>query len=269
MDFGEKETNIMSMKIETGTATNTGMVRTHNEDSLICMDLSIAGGMERSYPDLYAVADGLGGHQSGEIASDLALRVLAKTILNSIIMPSLENTPTVLTAEAISPYLADAVKAANSEVYNQGRDSGMGTTLVAAVLIGHSACIANVGDSRVYLMEDNKLRQVSRDHSLVADMAEEGKIQPDDIYTHPSRNIVTRCIGTGPAVKVDLFTEELNPGNSLVLCSDGLWEMIRDDQIRDILLGAASPQDACDLLVQQANKNGGVDNITVIILQSK
>lgn len=261
----------MSMKIETGTATNTGIVRTHNEDSLICMELSIAGGMERSYPDLYAVADGLGGHQGGEIASDMALRVLAENMINSVVLPSLGDDSFVLTTEAVSQHLAEAVKAANSEVYTQGiaRGYGMGTTLVAAVLIGHIACIANVGDSRVYLLEGNILRRVSRDHSLVADMVEEGKIQPDDIYTHPSRNIVTRCLGTGPAVKADLFTEELKPGSSLILCSDGLWEMVKDDQIRDILLGTASPQDACDRLVEQANENGGVDNITVIIIQAE
>ena len=257
--------------IETGTATNTGIVRTHNEDSLMRMELFIDGASEGAYPCLYAIADGLGGHEGGEIASDLALRVLAKSMINSVVLPSLADNSPVLTAEFISQRLAEAVKAANSTVYTQGISMGygMGTTLVAAVLIGQTACIANVGDSRVYLLEDNELRQVSRDHSLVAEMVEEGKIQPDDIYTHPSRNIVTRCLGTGPAVKADLFTEEFKPGSSLILCSDGLWEMIRDDQIRDILLGAASPQDACDLLVEQANKNGGVDNITVIILKSK
>ena len=261
----------MSMKIETGKVTNTGIVRTHNEDSLICMELSIAGGMEGSYPGLYAVADGLGGHQGGEIASDMALRVLAERMINSVVLPSLEDDSSILTSEFISQRLAEAIKAANNEVYTQGISMGygMGTTLVAAVLIGHIACITNVGDSRVYLLEDNKFRQVSRDHSLVAEMVEDGKIQPADIYTHPNRNIVTRCLGTGPAVMADLFTEELNPGSSLILCSDGLWEMVRDRQIRDILLSAASPQDACDMLVEQANKNGGVDNITVIVLQSK
>lgn len=260
----------MSMKIETGTATNTGIVRTHNEDSLICMELSIPGGMERSYPGLYAVADGLGGHQGGEIASDMALRVLAKSMINSVVLPSLGDDSSVLTGEFVSQRLAEAVKTANSEVYTQGiaMGYGMGTTLAAAVLIGHIACIANVGDSRVYLLEDNKLRQVSRDHSLVAELVEDGKIQPEDIYTHPNRNIVTRCLGTGPSVKTDLFTEELKPGSSLILCSDGLWEMIKDDQIRNILHGASSPQDACDRLVEQANANGGVDNITVIVLRS-
>ena len=261
----------MSMKIETGKVTNTGIVRTHNEDSLMCMNLSIAGGMEGSSLRLYAVADGLGGHQGGEIASDLALRVLAKSIINSLVLPSLGDDSPVLTTEAISKHLAESVKTANSEVYKQGISRGyvMGTTLAAAVLTGQTACIASVGDSRVYLLEDNKLRQVSRDHSLVAELVEDGKIQPADIYTHPNRNIVTRCLGTGPSVKADLFTEELKPGSCLIICSDGLWEMIKDDQIRDILLGASSPQLACDRLVEQANKNGGVDNITVIVLQSK
>ena len=261
----------MSTTIEKGSATNIGIVRDHNEDSLICMDLSIAGGVKGSCPGLYAVADGLGGHEGGEIASDLALKVLAKSMINSLVLPAPENNPTVLTGETVSQHLARAVKAANSEVYTQGilMGNGMGTTLAAAVLVGQTACIANVGDSRIYLLEDNKLRRVSKDHSLVAEMVEQGKIQPDDIYTHPRRNIVTRCLGTGPAVKADLFTEELKPGSSLILCSDGLWEMIKDDQIRDILLAAASPQDACDRLVEQANQNGGVDNITAIVVQAK
>ncbi len=259
----------MSINIDTGKATSVGLVRDHNEDSFLALELSLGGGMEGIYFCLAAVADGLGGHEGGEIASDLALRLLAENMIYSVVTPPLKSDFAVLTRKSISQRLRQAVKKVNSEVYLQGqlKRNGMATTLVAAAVIGQTACIANVGDSRIYLLEESGLRRISKDHSLVEEMVDAGDIQPEEIYTHPRRNIITRCLGTGPEVKVDLFAEELKPGNSLLLCSDGLWEMVRDNELQDILLAADNARSACDRLVARANEKGGVDNITAVVLK--
>jgi serine/threonine protein phosphatase PrpC len=260
----------MSINIETGKDTSVGLVRDHNEDSFLVLELSLGGGMEGTCLCLAAVADGLGGHEGGEIASDLALRILADNMVHGIVTPALPADSAPLNGKSISKLLQESIQKANSEVYKQGQlnHHGMATTLVAAVLMGQTACIANVGDSRIYLLEDGKLRQISKDHSLVQEMVDNGKIKPEQIYTHPLRNIISRCLGLGAKVDIDLFHEELKPGNSRLLCSDGLWEMIRDNELRDIMLAADSAQSACDRLIEQANENGGVDNITAIVIRA-
>jgi PPM family protein phosphatase len=260
----------MSINIDTGKATSVGLVRSHNEDSFLLLELSLGGGLEGIYFGLAAVADGLGGHEGGEIASDLALRVLARSMVNTVVIPALTADAAAPDRESVSQRLRESVQQANSEVYAQGqlKHNGMATTLVAAAVVGQTACIANVGDSRGYLLEESSLRQISKDHSLVWEMVEGGKIQADDIYTHPLRSIISRCLGTGPKIEVDLFQQELKPGSSLLLCSDGLWEMVRDNEIQDILLAADSAQSACERLVARANEHGGVDNITVVMLKA-
>lgn len=260
----------MSLNIEIGKTTSDGLVRDHNEDSFLTLELSLGGGMEEKQFCLAAVADGLGGHEGGEIASDLALRVLAANMVHGIISPALPADSARLTGESVSGLLRESVQKANNEVYVQSRlkHDGMATTLVAAVVLGQTACIVNVGDSRIYLLEGEKLRQISKDHSLVQEMVDNGKIKPEQIYTHPLRNIISRCLGLGAKVAIDLFHEALKPGTSLLLCSDGLWEMVRDNEMRDILLASNSAQSACDRLIARANENGGVDNITAIVLRA-
>jgi len=260
----------MSINIEIGKVTGVGLVRDHNEDGFLTFELSLGGGMKGIQFCLAAVADGLGGHEGGEIASDLALRVLAENMVHGIISPALPSDSTRLIGESVSGLLRESVQKANGEVYAQGqlKHNGMATTLVAVAVLGQTTCIANVGDSRIYLLEENELRQLSKDHSLVQEMVDKGKIKPEQIYTHPMRSIISRCLGLGPKVDVDLFHEELKPGDSLLLCSDGLWEMVRDNELRDILLAADSAQSACDRLRAQANENGGVDNITAIVLKA-
>ncbi len=145
---------------------------------------------------------------------------------------------------------------------------GMGATVTAALVMDGQAFIANVGDSRTYLLRDGKLERVTRDHSLVARLVEAGQIEPDEVYDHPSRNLIYRSLGAGHAeVDVDIFDEQLRPGDALLLCSDGLWEMIRDPQILEILSENEDVEQACETLIKVANENGGEDNITAVLVR--
>lgn len=270
MDYGsDQDLPTNPLKIDVGHASDVGLVRSLNEDSLITLRLVLGEGSRDISFGLYAVADGVGGYEGGEIASNLALRVLAGSIVKSLLLPKLQGELHGLNQELVSQVLIDGVKAANSEVFAQGqvRGNSIGTTLAAALVIEDTAYITNVGDSRVYLLEDEQLRQVTTDHSLVAALVAAGEITPEEVYAHPRRNVITRCLGTRESVEVDLFTEELKPGNSLILCSDGLWEMVRDNEIKDIVLKADNAQAACEQLVELANQNGGVDNISAIVVK--
>lgn len=256
------------MKVDLGKVSHKGMVRLSNEDSLLTLEL-LTNDSESRFFGLYAVADGVGGHEAGEIASSLALRVLTENIVKPLLLPELEGKPSVLSDESILKVLTQAVMVANSEVHIQGQVKGtdMCTTLVTALLVNNTAYIANVGDSRAYLSDGDELCQITADHSCVAVLVAAGKIRPDEVYTHPRCNIITRCLGTQPDIEVDLFTKVLQSGSSLLLCSDGLWEMVRDNEIREVVLKTKSAQFACEKLVEEANKNGGVDNVSVIIVK--
>jgi serine/threonine protein phosphatase PrpC len=168
-------------------------------------------------------------------------------------------------------WLADAVQAANAAVYNHRQLTGtnMGTTLVAALVIGDTAHIANVGDSRTYLItNDGTIRQITIDHSLVERLVALGQIEPDEARIHPQRNVIYRTIGDKEDAEVDFFVQKLNPGDSLLVCSDGLSGKVEDTEIWRLVSRSRSPQEACEQLVQTANDHGGDDNITVIIVQA-
>jgi protein phosphatase len=245
------------------------LVRALNEDTLLTLEIKLGISPTGISFGLYAVADGVGGHEAGEIASGLALRILAESVVKSLLLPGLRAKACSSNKGLILETLTEGVEAANNEVYVQAQAKGnnMGTTLVAALFVNNTVYIANVGDSRIYLLEGEQLRQVTNDHSLVASLVAAGEITPEEIYTHPRRNVITRCLGMGEHVDAELFTETLKPGNSLLLCSDGLWEMVRDNEIRDIVLSAQNPQPVCEQLVELANRNGGVDNISVIVVK--
>ncbi len=225
-----------------GLLTDVGRVREHNEDALL------------AEPPLFAVADGLGGHQAGEIASTIAIETLVA------------NAP----LHADSKALARAVHAANRAVIDAADErsgrSGMGTTLTAAIVEGSHVAIAHVGDSRAYLLHEGGLRQLTEDHSMVADMVRRGQLTEEESRFHPNRSVITRALGTDPNMCADTYDTTTAPGDRLLLATDGLTGMLRDDEIAQVLLANPDPQDAARALVTAANEAGGQDNITVVVV---
>jgi serine/threonine protein phosphatase PrpC len=169
--------------------------------------------------------------------------------------------------------LRDAIEEASDKIVEYGKEhpeaKGLGSTVTAVLVIGEQAFIANVGDSRTYLLRDHQLSRITTDHSLVERLVEAGQIEREDVYDHPHRNLIYRSLGgaTHAEVDVDVFVERLQPGDSLLLCCDGLWEMVRDDQIASILSEVGDPAQAADVLIERANENGGEDNITAVIVR--
>jgi protein phosphatase len=217
-------------------------VRTHNEDSLIVQ------------APLYAVADGMGGHAAGEVASEIAVRTMS------------EKAPLDIDAEA----LASAVRAANKAVIDavasgEGKP-GMGTTLTAAILVGTNLLLAQVGDSRAYLLHNGGLQQLTRDHSFVEELVEIGEITRAEAAVHPKRSLITRALGSDVNTEPDIYELEVAPGDRLLLCSDGLSTMVSDETICDILMQMPDAQQAADTLIAQARQAGGHDNITAIVV---
>ncbi len=257
-----------SINVTVGSASHAGMIRSSNQDALLTLEVHLDGSIPKTYLGFFAVADGMGGHQGGEVASHLALRVLASEVAKILLLPSPEGTSSDSYHGILSQALISGIKAANAAVYADAetRGNNMGTTLVAALLVDNTAYVANVGDSRAYLLEGDQLRQITTDHSQVATLVASGEISPEEVYTHPNRNVITRCLGTQPDVEADLFVEMLKPDKALLLCSDGLWEMVKDPEIRDAILTTNDPQVACDKLVRLANNNGGVDNIASTLI---
>ena len=265
----EKPANSKSLPltVEVGKASHKGMVRNHNEDSLVSFEFLCSENATERFFGFYAVADGVGGYEGGEVASRLALLVFAENVVRALLLPGPNSETYRLNQEVALQILTKAVKAANNQVCTQAEQSGRGTTLAAVLTIDTMAYIANVGDSRVYLLNQGQLRQMTNDHSLVASLVAAGEITPEEVYTHPRRNIITRYLGMQPDIEVDLFTEELHPGDSLLLCSDGLWEMVRNNEIQEAAIKADEAQSACERLVKLANQNGGVDNVSVIMVK--
>jgi protein phosphatase len=225
------------------TATDIGRVRTHNEDSVAPRDMGVETG-----PLVVGVADGMGGHVGGEVASRVALEA------------AMESDGGVV----------DRVSAANRAVSEAARADaglrGMGTTLTLARLEGDHLSIGHVGDSRAYLLRDGRLRQLTTDHSLVAEMVERGEISAEEAEIHPYRNVITRALGLDPEVDVDEAETTLHDGDILLLASDGLTGMVEHDRIREILEDEDQPPDAVWSLVDAANAAGGVDNISVVVV---
>jgi protein phosphatase len=251
-----------------GSYTDTGMVRDHNEDSLFKFTLCLENNGQRQSWGLYIVADGMGGHAAGEVASGLAIRHAARTIIDSYLQQMLSGQRLYHEAEMRS-LVQQAVLEANAAIASEGRAQAndMGSTITMALVIGDRAVIANVGDSRTYLYRDGKLHRITKDHSLVMRLVELGHLQEDDIYTHPQRNAVLRSLGDRKEPQVDLFSLRLRPGDALLLCSDGQWEMTRDPLMERIIAEEADPQQASKMLVEAANQAGGEDNIAVILVR--
>lgn len=224
-----------------GSRTDIGCVREQNEDSLIVN------------PPLYVVADGMGGHAAGEIASEIAVRTIS------------ELAPDHADTEALSKAVTQANRnIINAPLSGRGRE-GMGTTCTAAILDGTHLAIAQVGDSRAYLLHNGRLSQITRDHSLVANMVEAGQLTPDEARIHPNRSVITRALGNDPATTPDLYEIDVEEGDRLLLCTDGLSSMLEDDEIQAVMNRIPDPQQCASMLVNGALVAGGLDNVTVII----
>ncbi len=250
-----------------GYNSDIGRRRELDEDALLALTLAPLF-ESRCQPSLglYAVADGMGGHEGGEVASRLAIEGLAETVAKRLFLAELSGEPVL--PETRPATLREAFQLASGRICNMQETSGsdMGTTLTAALVHDAQAIIANVGDSRTYHWRDGQLSQITADHSLVAQLVAAEMIQPDDIYHHPEKSAIYRSLGHTPDVEVDIFTQSLLPGDRLVLCCDGVWEMLRDEGIEEVLLLEAEPQRACDEIVRRSNLAGGEDNITVIVV---
>lgn len=245
-----------------GQVSDIGMARSNNQDAAFSFFATSRSAEERPDFGVFIVADGMGGHHDGEKASAITTRTVARQIINTIYLPMLVGE----TAEApITEMLIEAVQKANEEVLKHVPDGG--TTLTAVTVIGNLAYIAHVGDSRVYLVNNNLIEQITRDHSLVQRLKELGQITDDEMLDHPQRNVLYRALGQGESLEVDTLTRRLPARSKLLLCSDGLWNQVEEREILDIIVKHSSPQEACGKLVELANARGGFDNISAIVLQ--
>jgi protein phosphatase len=225
-----------------GSRSDVGCVRGHNEDSLLVQ------------PPLYAVADGMGGHAAGEVASEIAINALA------------ENAPLICDTEA----LINTIHTINQAIIDaaasgKGRP-GMGTTLTAAILDGNQLLVAQVGDSRAYLLHRNSLQQLTRDHSYVGELLAGGHISEQEAAVHPKRSVITRALGSDPKTEADIYEVELAVDDRLLLCTDGLSGMVSDEDIESILAKFDDPQATADELIAAAREAGGLDNISAIVV---
>jgi serine/threonine protein phosphatase PrpC len=249
-----------------GTRSDPGIKRKYkpNEDSILAAS-SVWNPNASPLPlGLFVVADGMGGHANGQDASRRAIQTIVDFML-----PKIAKSET-LQPEAFASLLAEGVQLANKAVHQNNMElrADMGTTVTSAMVVGSVAYVANVGDSRTYLYREGQgLQKVTNDHSVVASLVEAGIIKPDDIYTHPKRNQIYRSLGDKPLVEVDSFTVQLQAGDKLLLCSDGLWDMVRDPKIEDVISHAPpDPSMAAEALIQAALDGGGEDNVSVIVV---
>ncbi len=258
--------NIASLPpgLHVGRLSDIGQVRERNEDSFYTFE-GLMGHNEGLEPfGLFVVADGMGGHQKGEVASSLAIRSAAHHLLREVYLPFLRQSSPNASSPSVNEILAAAVDHANNVVQEETPEGG--TTLTAALLMGNSAYIAHVGDSRAYLIGQDSIKQITKDHSYVQRLVEIGQETPEGALIHPQRNVLYRALGQGGTLEVDTYVQYIPPGSSLLLCSDGLWGLIDDEMIQNLVSSSTTPQEACECLVSTANKNGGEDNITAVIV---
>ena len=238
--------------------TDTGRQRDHNEDNYLVLPMDATSG-------LFIVADGMGGHAAGEVASQIAIDELKQCAAAE--WAQLQNGAS---PEIVRGLFHNWVKAANEKIYTAGQGQGntMGATFTGALILNRQVYTANVGDSRTYLARGGELYPLTWDHSLVASLVRAGLLEPDGVYDHSQRNEVFRALGQKSDVSVDVFDPvDLIPGDRVLVCSDGLWEMVRSPQMKEILARLADPTTCCAELVRVANEQGGEDNITVVLVQ--
>ena len=239
--------------MKTFSKTDIGMVREVNQDYVYVSDLPIG-----NLPNLFIVADGMGGHKAGEFASRFTVEVVKDELAKSV-----EDNPEAMIKQAITSANQKLLETARQD----SRMEGMGTTLVVATVIEHTLYFANVGDSRLYLLNKD-IKQVSKDHSLVQEMVRLGGIKEEEAKHHPDKNIITRAIGAKDKVEVDFYEYRLKKGDIILMCTDGLSNMVEDNEIQYIVKSSRDVVEAVERLIMRANQYGGNDNIGVIVVDT-
>lgn len=267
--------------INTASGSDPGLVRQSNEDTVLDYTRPAGLGVPMG---LLIVADGMGGHQAGDVASRLAVETVYQELRPYLEHSDADDTQPGIRLDAVQDRLNGrltfyqervraAVSTANLAIHEYASShpveaGNLGTTVALVFIRGDRAIVANVGDSRVYLLRQQVLQQLTRDHSLVGHLIRNGQIEPQDVFDHPHRSIITRALGFNPDVQIDITTQQLEAGDRLLVCSDGLWEMIRDEgEIARELQQASSPQAAVTHLIEAANRYGGADNIGVVVAE--
>lgn len=248
-----------------GQHTDVGQIRTNNQDAIMSLLTTSNSSDEQPEFGVFVVADGMGGHHDGEKASALTTRVITHYVSNAILMPMLIKLEQDSERPTISEIIQKAVQYANERVSNEVPDGG--TTATVAAIMGDLAYIGHVGDSRAYLIANDMIEQLTRDHSLVQRLIELEQLTPAEAAEHPQRNVLYRAIGQSDTIEVEATSRRLMPGSRLLICSDGLWNLVPEDEIKSTVLSSPSPQSASETLVKLANDRGGPDNISVILVR--
>lgn len=271
-----------AIHLRAAAGTHPGKVYQVNQDKVFA---AFRSGSNEKMGGLFIVADGMGGHQAGEIASDIAVQTIRSELAWFLdtndaedTQPSMPRTgeTTIIDGEAVElPLLRRlriAIEQANQSIAGYSHDNpdnagNLGTTITCALIDEDTAIIANVGDSRTYLLRDGELEQLTEDHSYVAQLVRDGQLAPEDVFSHPRRNVITRSLGHRPEVEIDLWTKRLQVGDRLLLCSDGLWEMVQDSETLAQIVGDPDdPKHTVEQLIIAANRAGGADNIGVVVI---
>ncbi len=241
------------MQIAVGASTDVGMIRQGNEDNFF------AEADERR--GVFVVADGMGGHAAGEVASEMAVQIIARHLL--ALTSAVEEGANTLVSKAMQ----DANRAIFERMLAETDKQGMGTTASVMVLSDKGYLIGQIGDSRVYLLRDGGLTQITKDHSYVQEQVDAGLLTPEQARYHPYSNVITRCVGASDQVEADIYTGQARVGDVFLLASDGLTGMVDDRRLQALLLARSGPGRIVDSLIAEANGRGGLDNITAIVIQ--
>ena len=240
--------------LKTISKTDIGRKRKINQDNVYTCEVPLG-----NLPNLFMVCDGMGGHKAGDFASAYAVKAIERE---------------VMICEETEPIriIRDAIECANAEIYEKAATDeklrGMGTTAVVATIVDHTLIVANVGDSRLYLIDDD-IEQITKDHSLVEEMVRIGELDRSEAREHPDKNIITRALGVTDSVEVDFFEVDLKDGDIILMCSDGLTNMVEDEDIRMVVKAKRDVVQIVEELIKVANHNGGSDNIGVVIIQTE
>ena len=264
LEFNEIST-FPEVQLNAGYGQSVGIQRDHNEDALFAFTTMLSYGDTSLPVGLYIVADGMGGHLHGEIASEIAVRAMAGHVLKELYIPLFSVSPQPANS-SFQEILQTGILNANQTIL--AKAGGGGTTVTAVLIVGERMTIAHVGDSRIYsVSQDGHLESLTRDHSLVQRLLELGQISPEEAVVHPQRNVLYRALGQGELFEPELISTTVPTNSRLLICSDGLWNVVSNQEIGSIIVSNPTPQKACNVLVNAANEAGGPDNISVILVE--